>query len=72
MNKIPLAFAILGTGAGCFLTARQATTQFQQTLNLTGEEWRTEAQLLATAESERAVLTEHIRDCGVEEWRGGV
>jgi hypothetical protein len=62
MNKILMALTILGTGAGCFLTSRQATTQSQHALNLTREAWHTEAQLLAAAESERAGLTEHIRD----------
>src|SRR5262245_4041744 len=62
MNKILMALTILGTGAGCFLTARQATTQSQHTLNLTQEAWRAEAQLFATAASERTGLTDHIRE----------
>ncbi len=62
MNKILLALAILGAGAGGFLTARQSTTQLQHEANAAREAWLTQTQLVAVAQSEQAGLVERVRE----------
>src|SRR5262245_18714538 len=62
MKKILLVLTILGTGAGGFLAARQSATQLRQEAQSAREAWLIQTQLVATAQSEQAGLTERIRE----------
>ena len=62
MNKILLALAILGAGAGAFLSARQATTRLQHEAQSTREAWLAQTQLVAVAQSDQAGLSKHARE----------
>jgi hypothetical protein len=60
MNKILLILTILGTGRG-LLAARQSATQIRDEAQSAREACLIQTQLLATARSEQADLTERIR-----------
>jgi hypothetical protein len=62
MNKILLAFAILGTSAGAFHIARQSTNRLSHEASVAGGAWLTQTQLVAGAQTEQAGLTERIRE----------
>jgi hypothetical protein len=62
MNKILLALAILGAGAGGFLTARQSTIQLQHKSNAAREAWLAQTQFVAAARSDRVNLIEQVRE----------
>jgi len=62
MNNILLAFAILGAGAGGFLTTRQSASQFQREAQGLREAWLAQTQQVAAAQSEQANLTERVRE----------
>ena len=62
MNKILLAFTILGAGAGGFIATRQAASQFQREAQGLREAWLAQTQLVAAAQSEQANLTERVRE----------
>jgi hypothetical protein len=61
MNKIFLAFAILGVGTAGFVTARHATINLQREVSAIRESWPVQTQVLADAQSELARLAERIR-----------
>ncbi len=62
MNKILLAFAILGAGTAGALTARHSTIRLQREASATRESWVVQTQVLTDAQSERARLVERIRE----------
>ncbi len=62
MNRILLVLTILGTGTGGFLAARQSATQLRHEAQAACEAWLIQTQLVATAQSEQAGLTERIRE----------
>jgi len=61
MNKILLALAILGAGAGGFLTARNSATQLAHESNANHESWLVQTQQLAVVKRGPAELAERIR-----------
>ena len=62
MNKIFLALAILGAGTAGALTARHSTIRLQREASATRESWLVQSQALTAAQSERARLSERIRE----------
>lgn len=62
MNKILLALCIVGTGAGSFHAARQATTQVHNEADTARAAWLAETQLALAAETEQAELAKRVRE----------
>ena len=62
MNRILLAWAILGVGMGGLVATRYATVQVQREASATRESWMVQAQALADTQSEGARMAEHIRE----------
>src|ERR1044071_9157568 len=62
MNKFLLALAILGAGTAGALTARHSTIKLQREVNASCDSWVVQTQTLTAAQSERARLSERIRE----------
>jgi len=62
MNRLFLALAILGVGAGGFLSARQSTRQLTRETNANREAWLAQTQQLAAVQLEQADLTPRLRE----------
>jgi hypothetical protein len=61
MSKILLALAILSSGGGAFVAARQSTTLLRREVNESRTAWLTQTQLVAVAERDRTDLIERVR-----------
>ena len=63
MNKILFALAILGSGGGAFIAARQSTILVQTEATSARSACITESQLVVAAQGDRMGLAKRVRDC---------
>jgi hypothetical protein len=61
MSKMLLALAILGSGGGAFLVARQSTSLLRHEANAAREAWQLQTQLVASTQTDQAALIERVR-----------
>lgn len=61
MTKILLVLAILGSGGGAFLVARQSSTLLRREANATHESWLLQTRLVTVAQNDQAALIKRVR-----------